>query len=59
LSKLPTKLEQAKLASAAEETPANGLNPVGEHRRAREKELLDAWGRNGPWELCEASCVHY
>jgi len=51
LSKLPTKLEQAKLASAAEETPANGLNPVGEHRRAREKELLDAWGRNGPWEL--------
>jgi hypothetical protein len=45
--KRPTKLEQAKLASAAEETPASGLNPVLERRRAREKELLDAWGGMG------------
>ncbi|CAN6304350.1 unnamed protein product [Urochloa humidicola] len=45
--KRPTKLEQAKLASAAEEKPASGLNPVEERRRAREKELLDAWGGMG------------
>jgi len=45
--KRPTKLEQAKLASAAEETPLSGLNPVEERRRAREKELLDAWGGMG------------
>ncbi|CAL4926182.1 unnamed protein product [Urochloa decumbens] len=45
--KRPTKLEQAKLASAAEEKPARGLNPVEERRRAREKELLDAWGGMG------------
>ncbi|WVZ59812.1 hypothetical protein U9M48_009907 [Paspalum notatum var. saurae] len=44
--KRPTKLEQAKLASAAEES-ASGLNPVQERRRAREKELLDAWGGMG------------
>ncbi|XP_066336162.1 spindle pole body component 110-like [Miscanthus floridulus] len=45
--KRPTKLEQAKLASAAEEKPASGLNPVEERRRARQKELLDAWGGMG------------
>ncbi|XP_039830868.1 uncharacterized protein LOC120691752 isoform X2 [Panicum virgatum] len=45
--KRPTKLEQAKLAAAAEETPPSGLNPVEERRRAREKELLDAWGGMG------------
>ncbi|CAN6287556.1 unnamed protein product [Urochloa humidicola] len=45
--KRPTKLEQAKLASAAEGKPARGLNPVEERRRAREKELLDAWGGMG------------
>ncbi|TKV92572.1 hypothetical protein SEVIR_9G170300v4 [Setaria viridis] len=45
--KRPTKLEQAKLASAAEEKLASGLNPVEERRRAREKELLDVWGGMG------------
>ncbi|KAL6637299.1 hypothetical protein ACP70R_024871 [Stipagrostis hirtigluma subsp. patula] len=45
--KRPTKLEQAKLASAAEETSVSGLNPVQERRRAREKELLDTWGGMG------------
>ncbi|CAN6282282.1 unnamed protein product [Urochloa humidicola] len=45
--KRPTKLEQAKLASAGEEKPASGLNPAEERRRAREKELLDAWGGMG------------
>ncbi|XP_066325467.1 uncharacterized protein [Miscanthus floridulus] len=45
--KRPTKLEQAKLASAAEAKPASGLNPVEERRRARQKELLDAWGGMG------------
>lgn len=45
--KRPTKLEQAKLASAAEEKPASGFNPVEERRRARQKELLDAWGGMG------------
>ncbi|CAD6205819.1 unnamed protein product [Miscanthus lutarioriparius] len=45
--KRPTKLEQAKLASAAEEKPASGLNPVEERRRARQKELLDARGGMG------------
>ncbi|KAL6850397.1 hypothetical protein ACP4OV_021024 [Aristida adscensionis] len=47
LVKRPTKLEQAKLASAAEETPVGALNPVQERRRAREKELLEAWGGMG------------
>ncbi|TVU03365.1 hypothetical protein EJB05_51103, partial [Eragrostis curvula] len=41
-----TKLEQAKLAFAAEEK-ASGFNPVEERRKAREKELLDAWGGMG------------
>nr|CAB3503721.1 unnamed protein product [Digitaria exilis] len=45
--KRPSKLEQAKLASAAEDKPASGLNPVAERRRAREKELQDAWGGMG------------
>jgi hypothetical protein len=45
--KRPTKLEQAKLASAAEEKLTSSLNPVEERRRAREKELLDAWGGMG------------
>uniref|UniRef100_A0A0A9GCN2 Uncharacterized protein n=1 Tax=Arundo donax TaxID=35708 RepID=A0A0A9GCN2_ARUDO len=45
--KRPTKLEQAKLASAAEEKSVSGLNPIEERRRAREKELLDAWGGMG------------
>ncbi|XP_062230656.1 uncharacterized protein LOC133928369 [Phragmites australis] len=45
--KRPTKLEQAKLASAPEEKSFSGLNPIEERRRVREKELLDAWGGMG------------
>jgi hypothetical protein len=45
--KRPTKLEQAKLVSAAEEKSTSGLNPVEERRKTRERELLDAWGGMG------------
>ncbi|KAL5209128.1 hypothetical protein ABZP36_004751 [Zizania latifolia] len=47
--KRPTKLEQAtpSLAAATEETPQSSFNPVEERRRAREKELMDAWGGVG------------
>lgn len=45
--KRPTKLEQVKLAAATEERSTGGFNPVEERRRAREKELLDAWGGVG------------
>ncbi|KAK3146761.1 hypothetical protein QOZ80_3BG0271550 [Eleusine coracana subsp. coracana] len=44
--KRPSKLEQAKLASA-EEKSTSGFNPVEERRKAREKELLSAWGGVG------------
>uniref|UniRef100_A0A0E0GQD6 Uncharacterized protein n=1 Tax=Oryza nivara TaxID=4536 RepID=A0A0E0GQD6_ORYNI len=48
LVKRSMKLEQAKLASsAAEETLTGSFNPVQERRRAREKELMDAWGGVG------------
>ncbi|KAF0921767.1 hypothetical protein E2562_017029 [Oryza meyeriana var. granulata] len=48
LVKRPTKLEQAKLAaSAAEGTQTSSFNLVEERRRAREKELMDAWGGVG------------
>jgi hypothetical protein len=44
----PTKLEQAKQeAAAAEENLPSVFNPALERRRAREKELLDAWGGEG------------
>ncbi|KAM0894256.1 hypothetical protein ACQ4PT_024588 [Festuca glaucescens] len=44
----PTKLEQAKQeAAAAEENATHILNPAEERRRAREKQLLDAWGGEG------------
>jgi hypothetical protein len=45
--KRPTKLEQTKQASAAEEKSTSGFNPVEERRKARERELLDAWGGMG------------
>ncbi|XP_020182354.1 uncharacterized protein [Aegilops tauschii subsp. strangulata] len=48
--KRPTKLEQAKQAAAAAAAEGNStrvLNPAEERRRAREKELLDAWGGEG------------
>ncbi|XP_048569643.1 uncharacterized protein LOC125550648 [Triticum urartu] len=46
--KRPTKLEQAKQAAAAAEgNSTRVLNPAEERRRAREKELLDAWGGEG------------
>ncbi|KAG8097576.1 hypothetical protein GUJ93_ZPchr0013g35151 [Zizania palustris] len=45
--KRPTKLEQAKLTATAEETPQGSFNPVEERRRARQKELMDAWGGVG------------
>uniref|UniRef100_J3LQQ1 Uncharacterized protein n=2 Tax=Oryza brachyantha TaxID=4533 RepID=J3LQQ1_ORYBR len=48
LVKRPTKLEQAKLASSVtEEALTSSFNPVEERRRAREKELMDAWGGVG------------
>jgi hypothetical protein len=45
--KRPTKLEQTKQASAAEEKSTSGFNHVEERRKARERELLDAWGGMG------------
>ncbi|XP_037429324.1 uncharacterized protein LOC119295098 isoform X2 [Triticum dicoccoides] len=47
--KRPTKLEQAKQAAAAsaEGNSTRVLNPAEARRRAREKELLDAWGGEG------------
>ncbi|GJM95857.1 hypothetical protein PR202_ga12637 [Eleusine coracana subsp. coracana] len=45
--KRPSKLEQAKLTSAAEEKSTSGFNPVLERQKAREKELLSAWGGVG------------
>lgn len=46
--KRPTKLEQAKQAAAAEkENLTSGFNPAEQRRKAREKELLDAWGGEG------------
>ncbi|KAI4997955.1 hypothetical protein ZWY2020_053297 [Hordeum vulgare] len=47
LVKHPTKLEQAKQAAAAEANSTRVLNRAEERRRAREKELLDAWGGEG------------
>jgi hypothetical protein len=46
-AKRPTKLEQAKLASAAKEKSISGFKPAEERRKARERELLNAWGGMG------------
>ncbi|CAM0875925.1 unnamed protein product [Alopecurus aequalis] len=44
----PTQLGQAKQeAAAAKENSTSVLNPAEERRRAREKELLAAWGGEG------------
>uniref|UniRef100_A0A0D9V4S1 Uncharacterized protein n=1 Tax=Leersia perrieri TaxID=77586 RepID=A0A0D9V4S1_9ORYZ len=48
LVKRPMKVERAKIAaSAAEEALESSFNPVEERRRAKEKELMDAWGGVG------------